>query len=339
MDGFEEKSSDGSEVPKDSDGTSSSLVCGTDGTGTVGMEEEACLLFPKDGQVALEWMAVLSSQRIRYDVIREKHLWRIRVRQSGQFSRATREIEAYENDREYFRRFAKWRTRGRLSVARFRRSDLTLAVIFVFALFYAYVGPAERGNPWGDSGAMDVFSFRNGEWWRAITALTLHADLPHLLGNLGFLFLFMTPVCHVFGGGCAWLLLLVSAAFGNVATVAIYARGEMHSSVGASTAVFAALGILAASRVMAGICRTEDEPSSTLRPVLAAIGILALTGFDPTTDIAAHVMGFVSGFVFSILAWVFGIPDLFGKKNVQGVTTVLFFLGFFAAWSRAMGMV
>jgi membrane associated rhomboid family serine protease len=76
-----------------------------------------------------------------------------------------------------------------------------------------------------------------GEWWRAVTALTLHADAPHVGGNAVAIGVLMTAVCWHLGPGLgAWLLLLAGAA-GNLLTAAVHGGG--HSSVGASTAVFA----------------------------------------------------------------------------------------------------
>src|SRR2546430_9329762 len=48
-----------------------------------------------------------------------------------------------------------------------------------------------------------------GEWWRAVTALTLHADAPHLLGNALASALLVTAVCQQLGPGVGlWLVLL-----------------------------------------------------------------------------------------------------------------------------------
>ena len=42
------------------------------------------------------------------------------------------------------------------------------------------------GNNWFTAGRVDGNLIRAGEWWRTITALTLHSGVRHLLGNLVF---------------------------------------------------------------------------------------------------------------------------------------------------------
>ena len=89
-----------------------------------------------------------------------------------------------------------------------------------------------------------------GEWWRAITALTLHADAPHLVGNAVVSVVLISAVCWHLGPGVGLWLLLLAGAGGNAVTAAIH--GGEHVSVGASTATFGALGILAALRIIGG---------------------------------------------------------------------------------------
>ncbi|MCB1845652.1 MAG: rhomboid family intramembrane serine protease, partial [Halioglobus sp.] len=47
-------------------------------------------------------------------------------------------------------------------------------------------GQAAFGYNWTEAGRVDGAQIREGEWWRVFTALTLHKDVGHLLGNLGF---------------------------------------------------------------------------------------------------------------------------------------------------------
>ena len=67
------------------------------------------------------------------------------------------------------------------------------------------------GLNWKSSGVLDAGFLERGEWWRVFTALTLHADLLHLLSNLAFGALFGYPAARLFGPGVAWLLILVGA--------------------------------------------------------------------------------------------------------------------------------
>ncbi len=85
---------------------------------------------------------------------------------------------------------------------------------------------------------------REGEWWRAVTALGLHADAVHLAGNMVFGIVFGFLAGELLGWGLAWFGMLLAGALGNALNAFVQAPG--HTSIGASTAVFATLGILAA---------------------------------------------------------------------------------------------
>ena len=67
------------------------------------------------------------------------------------------------------------------------------------------------------AGRVEAGALLGGEWWRAITALTLHIELAHLGGNLAFGAFFGYFVGRYFGTGVGWLAVLLAASVGNVA--------------------------------------------------------------------------------------------------------------------------
>lgn len=150
---------------------------------------------------------------------------------------------------------------------------------------------------WFDAGVLDGVRLRGGEWWRAITALTLHADLAHLGANLGFGALFGGLAGRLYGAGAGWLLILMAAVAANLANGAVMPVGRV--SLGASTAVFAALGALAVHRWPAATRRAR----AGLRggSVVAALVLLALLGTgDAHTDVTAHALGFAAGALLAL---------------------------------------
>jgi len=154
-------------------------------------------------------------------------------------------------------------------------------------------GHAAFGVDWWDAGALVTGSVRDGEWWRTVTALTLHADLAHLLGNLGFGSVFGLFAGQLLGPGVAWLTVLLAAAAANYANS--WVQPASHSSVGASTAVFAALGLLAAYSWRR---RREEGGRWAFRwsPLIAGVALLAFTGSGgERTDVLAHITGFAAG--------------------------------------------
>src|SRR5262249_46396632 len=60
---------------------------------------------------------------------------------------------------------------------------LGIAVGLVLIGFFAVTGPRATHNAWFERGGADAERIVAGEWWRTVTALTLHADAPHVVGN------------------------------------------------------------------------------------------------------------------------------------------------------------
>jgi membrane associated rhomboid family serine protease len=162
------------------------------------------------------------------------------------------------------------------------------------------VGDFAFDRDWLAAGRIDGAAMRAGEWWRALTALTLHADLEHLAANLFFGGLFGGFAGRYLGSGTAWLLILLAGAFGNVVNVLILGPG--HRAIGASTAVFAALGLLG-SLGWAGRRQSLQGRIYRWGPVIAAVALLAYTGAGgERTDIGAHIWGFAAGLGAGLLA-------------------------------------
>lgn len=147
------------------------------------------------------------------------------------------------------------------------------------------------------------------EWWRPLTALFLHADWLHLLKNAVSGLLFGCLVAGSLGPRRGWILILLTGVMGNTAT-ALIRPIDSAPSIGASTAVFGALGILTAFGVtMAFRLRRFFHYSlvSKLVPLVFGLTLLAMQGMgggpDSNTDVLAHVNGFGAG---SILGAIFG---------------------------------
>jgi membrane associated rhomboid family serine protease len=136
-----------------------------------------------------------------------------------------------------------------------------------------------------------------GEWWRLVTALTLHSGPLHLAGNVVAGGIFIVRLCWILGSGPAWLLVLASGILGNLLNILV--QSPDHRSIGASTAVFGAVGLLATINML------RYRQSLWRRwplPIAAAFGLLALLGTGgENTDIGAHLFGFLSGIGLGLL--------------------------------------
>jgi len=157
---------------------------------------------------------------------------------------------------------------------------------------------------WFAAGRVDGTLIREGEWWRTITALTLHSGVRHLLGNLVFGVFFGIFAGRLLGSGVAWLAVLIASMLGNTANTLLLESA--HRSIGASTAVFATLGLLA-GYVWRGQLMAQDRWPTRMGPIIGGLALLMFTGTgDENTDIGAHLMGFVCGFGVGMLLTVLG---------------------------------
>lgn len=182
----------------------------------------------------------------------------------------------------------------------------TLPTVSVLLLLATFHNLTLIGLSLPEHGILDLYglgtahaaSIREGEWWRLVTALTLHAGPVHLLSNLTIGGAFIILLCRELGSGLAWSLLLASGTLGNL--INAWLQAPDHRSVGASTAVFGAVGILAAIRVV------RDRHQLQRRwfiPVAAGVALLALLGTEgKQTDLGAHLFGFGVGIFFGIAA-------------------------------------
>jgi len=109
-----------------------------------------------------------------------------------------------------------------------------------------------------DAGALVAGPTRGGEFWRAVTALTLHLDVGHLLANLGFGTVFGLLAGQLLGAGVAWATVLAAASAAQPAQRLRAARssfigGRIHGGVrDARTARGVLLAAAPAIRATAG---------------------------------------------------------------------------------------
>jgi membrane associated rhomboid family serine protease len=169
-----------------------------------------------------------------------------------------------------------------------------------------------------------------------VTALTLHADGGHLLGNLALGSVVALLLAQVTGVGVALMSMIAAAAVANV-TGGFLAPAD-HASIGASTAIFAGIGLLTALRQDWTPSRWRDGWRSFV-PLAGGVMLLAMTGLsnDGRTDILAHVLGFLAGLG---LGYLLGRNphDWRADNRLQWLSGITGLWLVFAAWVVALAV-
>jgi rhomboid protease GluP len=210
----------------------------------------------------------------------------------------------------------------------------TLLIMGSLVLFFLVTGPWQDQSSWFRLGAIDSKAvMQQGEWWRLITALTLHADLVHLAGNCVIGGFIVHMLNRTVGYGLASLLLVSCGFLGNLLNIA--ARDQVHYSVGFSTAVFAAVGLFSGLQILAG-------PAFRLRNLLvslgAGIGLLAMLGASgERTDLGAHLFGFICGLGAGAIGGRLRITRLAGRAGLQLRLSLLALFIIIGSWLAAFG--
>ncbi len=185
----------------------------------------------------------------------------------------------------------------------------------VFGLILGNAAPFGYAIPWRRLGAGDSTAMLAGQWWRAATSLCLHADPAHLIGNAVIGGLFLVLLCRETGVGLGFALCLAAGVSGNVFKA--LAQGPGQHFLGASTAVFGALGALGGARLAEGWTAFSFRRAA---PAGAALMLLAMLGVGSeeggAVDLAGHLFGFLSGAVMGLAAG--GFLDRRGRPGPAG---------------------
>jgi rhomboid protease GluP len=281
----------------------------------------------RDREACLEARLVLDAAGIESELLYLDGWWLLLV-DTSDLPRSEEELEAYQLENQGRPRRRRVRvpvlSSGRIGLLAYAAVLLAVAVL---ANQWAF------GLDWFESGAMQAARVMDGEWWRTVTALTLHGDAGHLAANLVFGTVFGLLAAQALGSGVAWAGILCAGALGNALNALIQQPG--HTSIGASTAVFAALAVVVAHSMrywglLAG------GPLRQWSPLVGGVLLLAYTGTGgERTDVAAHLTGFLAGLT---IGWVGSLapPERLRRTWIQATAAVLSVGVLVTAWVRAL---
>lgn len=147
-------------------------------------------------------------------------------------------------------------------------------------------------------GLSDAYKVLHGEWWRTITALTLHGDSHHLASNLVSGYIVLNLLAYRIPLARMAPFLAASSALANFC-VALTVQSD-YRALGFSTFVFACIGALSVIefRLM------PRETHGMLRrfaPLCGAISIAVFLGLGEHADILGHGYGFIAGMLCGLI--------------------------------------
>ncbi len=284
--------------------------------------ESVLLLKSRSKERCMEYALVLLAMGIRCELVHLDDTFELQVFEHDA-ERARTQIGLYVRENE---------ARGNKFNPNFSVQDgLTCAWLYAVTILVIYILQRDQifSIDWLEIGVSQAGLIRDGEWWRAVTALGLHVDTAHLANNLLFGLIFVFLAGEMLSWGLAWAGILLAGTLGNL--INAYSQSLSHASIGASTAVFAAVGILAAFSW--SWRRTQINRWVPLGAGLAILAFIGMSG--ERTDIFAHFTGFGAGCLFGFAIGLLETHRPFtprGKRAV-GIGASLFFA---AAWVFAL---
>jgi len=283
------------------------------------------VVFRGSKSLCREFSLVLEAKAIEHEVVEGEAFWMLTVTPSL-VHLAYDEISRYSAERGATRAVPNQAEPFAGAVS----GSMGYMLILLLIAYFAGIGLF--GADWLSSGALDAGAPR--EWWRALTALTLHLDQEHLLGNLLFGVFAGIAAGRLLGPGVAWASILSAGAIANYAEILI--APATHRAVGASTAVFAALGLLSGLAWRQRLSLRERRWYAAA-PLIAGICLLTLLGAGSEhVDVLGHALGFLCGVG---LGWFYarrGIPRN-RSRHLQIATGVGAVSLVAAAWLLALG--
>ena len=209
---------------------------------------------------------------------------------------------------------------------------MSFLVIGSLIFIYSISGDWHPESVWFQRGAGDSTAIlQGGEYYRLVTALMLHADIVHLMGNCflgGFLLHFYFKIS---GNGLGLFTMLTTATFANY--INVLAHGPGHHFVGFSTAVFSVIGLLCTSAYNKS---TSAINFHLFMPIMAGMALLALLGSGgERTDLGAHFFGIVIGMIAGLFLRSQKADVIRHSTVMQMVLTILACSAAWMSWVRA----
>lgn len=283
------------------------------------MEQVFNIIEAENRRQALDWGLVLASQNIDAFIERNAEGKYVLIVSKHDYCRALEQINLYQ--KENVRRHHPFRVEFARNLFDWR------GVVWAIIIVFIYLATENSSIDFRSAGIMHKSAVLDGEWWRLFTAVSLHADLPHLASNASTGLILLGIAMVYYGAGIALFLSFLSGAGGNI--FGIMLRHGDYYGLGASGMVMGALGLLAATGwFVEQSVSAQKSLLLKLRRIVAAFFLFILLGLNPRSDIQAHLGGFVCGWLFGVIALrLLNKPSKYLVLNqISGIATIVLFL-------------
>ena len=160
---------------------------------------------------------------------------------------------------------------------------------------------------------------QNGEYYRLITSMFVHANILHLVSNMYALYIIGPIIEKYYGKGKFLLIYLGSGIIGSLFSVVL----TNYASVGASGAIFGLFGAL----LYFGYKYRATLDGFLRSSIIPTLLVNLLLGFMiPGIDVSAHLGGLIGGLLFSYQTGVVNKEKT--KDKINGLIIILILIAF-----------
>jgi rhomboid protease GluP len=176
---------------------------------------------------------------------------------------------------------------------KFLLTKIIIAVnFFIYYYVYSHGGITEENLI--EFGANYRPLVMQGEWWRLMSCMFLHANLMHIGANMYSLWALGRMLEGLSGWKSTFLIYMTTGVLASITSLLYHTEAVV--GIGASGAIFGLFGAFAAlvlRKKVVGAGGQLLSVKSLMAPLLINLGI----GLLPEIDLSAHLGGFVSGVV------------------------------------------
>ena len=187
----------------------------------------------------------------------------------------------------------------------FRKEPATIILVVLNALVFLaveFTGFSQDTVHMLDWGAAYIPCIvEEGETNRIFTSMFLHFGIEHLINNMLVLFVLGSRLERVIGSLRFAVIYFLGGIAGNVVSL-LYdlKQGEAAVSAGASGAVFAVMG----GMILVVLCNKGRLEDLSMRQILILAVFSLYFGFTSSgVDNAAHLGGFLAGFILAVIVY------------------------------------